>query len=101
VLTVTESACRALKGVLENAETQPGQFLRLVEEEGHYHLTLGVEQEGDQVVKHEGETVLLIDPETSAGLEGLCLDLQQTPGGPRLAFIPKEEQEEQEEESLS
>lgn len=90
MLTVTEDARRALKTILENAETQPGQTLRLVEDQGNYGLTLDTKQEGDQVVEHEGVIVLLIGPELKAQLESVILDLQSTPQGPRLAFIPKQ-----------
>ncbi len=91
MLAVTEGAREALKTILDSTETQPEQSLRLVEEEGKYQLTLDAEQEGDQVVEHEGETVLLIDQEVRTELETVVLDLQDSPEGPQLAFVPKEE----------
>jgi len=91
MLTVTDDARKALKSVLDNAETQAEQALRLVEEEGKYQLTLDTEREGDQVVEHEEATVLLVGTEIKAQLESTVLDLQDTPQGPRLAFVPKEE----------
>jgi len=42
-------------------------------------------------VEHEGETVLLVGTEIKAQLESTVLDLQDTPQGPQLAFVPKEE----------
>lgn len=89
MLTVTERARKRLKNILNDKETQPGQSLRLVEEQGKHRLTVGVEQEDDQVVEHEGESVLLIDADTRAQLESLVLDLRDTPEGPQLAFAPK------------
>jgi Fe-S cluster assembly iron-binding protein IscA len=91
MLTVTENARTVLKEILENAEAQPEQSLRLIEEEGNYGLALDTKQEGDQVVEHEGTTVLLVGAEIKTELEDIVLDLQDTPGGPRLAFVPKEE----------
>ena len=91
MLTVTESARKALKNMLDSAEAQPEQSLRLVEEQGNYGLTLDTKREDDQVVEHEGATVLLVGADVKTQLESVVLDLQDTPGGPRLAFVPKEE----------
>ncbi|MFQ5796108.1 MAG: hypothetical protein ACE5JP_13810, partial [Candidatus Bipolaricaulia bacterium] len=78
MLTVTQSARKALKKIFDNAETQTGQSLRLMEEQGEYQLTLDTERQDDQVVEHDGETVLLVDANTRAQLEGFVLDLQDT-----------------------
>jgi len=91
MLSVTENARKALQEILKNAEAQPEQSLRLVEDEGSYGLTLDTEQDGDQVVEHEGATVLLVGAEIKEGLAGIVLDLQDTPEGPRLTFVPKAE----------
>lgn len=93
MLTVTESACQALKSILESTEPQPEQSLRLVEDQGDYRLTLDTEREGDQVVEHAGETVLLVESEVRTELESIVLDLQDTPQGPQLAFVPKGEEQ--------
>ncbi|MFQ6116734.1 MAG: hypothetical protein ACE5LQ_00550, partial [Candidatus Bipolaricaulia bacterium] len=82
MLTVTDDARKALKNVLDNAEAQPGQSLRLMEEQGKYRLTLDTKREGDQVVEHEEATVLLVGTEIKAQLESTVLDLQDTPQGP-------------------
>lgn len=91
MVTITESARKALKNILDAEETQPGQSLRLVEEQGKHRLTVGIEQEGDQVVEHKGETVLLIGPDIGSQLESFVLDLWDTPEGSRLAITPKKE----------
>lgn len=91
MLTVTESARKALKNVLDNTETQPEQSLRLIEEQGNYQITLDTKREGDQVVEHDEATVLLVGEDTGAQLKDAVLDLQDTAEGPRLTFVPKEE----------
>ncbi|MFQ5797034.1 MAG: hypothetical protein ACE5JP_18605 [Candidatus Bipolaricaulia bacterium] len=65
------------------------------EQQGYYTLTLDTEQKDDQVVEHDGETVLLVDEDTQAQLEGFVLDFHNAPGGSRLTFLPKEQGQEQ------
>ncbi|MFQ5793737.1 MAG: adhesin [Candidatus Bipolaricaulia bacterium] len=92
-MTVTKSAREELKKILDNTETQPEQSLRLVEDQGYYTLVLDTEQQDDQVVEHDGTTVLLVDADIKAQLEGVVLDLQDTSEGPQLIFLPKEQEQ--------
>ena len=43
-------------------------------------------QDGDEVVRHEGENVLLVDVEMSRRFDGAVLDCLDTPAGPRLCI---------------
>ena len=86
-LTVTEKATEALKGLLETHEHEPEQVLRLIsDEEGNHGLQLDVPKEEDQVVEHDGETVMVIDPALSDDLTGNVLDLKETPSGANLTI---------------
>ncbi|MFN3974641.1 MAG: hypothetical protein ACK4K2_05135 [Dehalococcoidia bacterium] len=87
MLTVTERASRELKQVLDNVEREANQCLRLITDpQGNFRLTLDVERENDQVVKHEDEAVLLIEHGISQHLEGAVLDVEDTPAGPALVI---------------
>lgn len=50
-------------------------------------LTLDAPGESDEVVLHQGRSVLLLDAATSMLLEGLTLDLVETPEGARLGLL--------------
>jgi len=61
--------------------------LRLVVSEPQaFSLLLDKEQEGDQVVEHEGAKVLLVGQELSQALEGVTVDCQETTEGTRLTI---------------
>lgn len=87
MLEVTQRAAEELKQVLDSAPHEEGQCLRLVTDaQGNFRLTLDREREGDQVVRLGEEPVLLIDPVLSAGLDGVTLDMEETPQGPMLVL---------------
>ena len=87
MLQVTERASQELSQVLGQVEKQPEQTLRLVSDpQAGYRLTLDVEQEGDQVVEHQGSTVLVLSSDLARDLEGAVLDVQETPAGPALTI---------------
>ena len=91
MLTVTESAKAELKRVSSQVQDQPDIVLRLVGDElGQLSLVADVEKEGDQVIKHEEVTVLVVDEQLSAALEGVGVDCQDTEAGPRLVLFKKQ-----------
>ena len=51
---------------------------------GQLGLVLGKEGYGDQVVEHEGAKVLLVAPELAPVVDGVTLEVQDTPDGPKL-----------------
>jgi len=94
MLTVTESARAELKRVSSQVQDQPDSVLRLVGDElGQLSLVADVEKEGDQVIKHEETTVLVIDEQLSAALEGVGVDCQDTEAGPRLVLFKNQPEE--------
>lgn len=50
---------------------------------------LDKEAEGDQVVEHEGAKALLVAPDLAPMVEGITLDVRETPEGPRLVMSKK------------
>jgi Fe-S cluster assembly iron-binding protein IscA len=87
MLTVTETAKQLLKETLREHSDDPEISIRLsLGEEGQFGIALDVESEGDQVVEHDGDKVLLIGSNISTVLEGRTLDVQDTEEGPRLVI---------------
>ena len=81
-LNVTQQAAAALKQYLESQDREENQVLRLVSDrEGNHSFTLDTPNPGDQVVEHQGETVMVIEPEISEDLTDNVLDLTETPTG--------------------
>jgi len=85
MLAVTERAKQELKKILSAHVDYPMAGLRLSKSEpDRFTLTIDVEEPGDQVVKHEGSKVLLVDKELASALQGTIIDIEDTPEGPRL-----------------
>jgi len=87
MLTVTENAKQHLKNMLLAHSDDPEMGVRLMlEPQGRLALVLGEEELGDQVVEHEGAKALLVAPELAPVVEGITLDVQDTPEGPKLVM---------------
>jgi Fe-S cluster assembly iron-binding protein IscA len=85
MLTVTEGAKQLLKETLREHSDDPETGIRLsVNEGGQFGIALDTESEGDQVVEHDGDKVLLVAPELSTVLEGKTLDVRDTEEGKEL-----------------
>lgn len=88
MITVTEGA----RGLFLDVEHPEGTVLRLdpvvdsdTGEQG-IGISAGEPQAGDQVVEHEGESLLHIAAPVSEALDGSTLDLVETPEGPGLGL---------------
>jgi Fe-S cluster assembly iron-binding protein IscA len=87
MLKVTESAKQLLKETLTAHSDDPEIGLRLsLKPPGQFGIVLDREAEGDQVVEHEGAKALLVAPELGSVVEGVTLDVQDTPEGPKLVI---------------
>ncbi len=100
MITVTSEAKEILYEVLEQAKEQSGVTdqdvaIRLAPDvsaanadTGQVQLDLMLDrpQEGDQVVEHNGQKVLVVDESTADLLEGVTLDAVDTPDGRRLSI---------------
>lgn len=86
MIGVTERAKEVLKELLADKVDYPGAGLRLTDDtdSGHLVLKIDVEEPGDQVVKHEGSKVLLVEDRLSSSLDGTVIDIEDTPDGPQL-----------------
>ena len=87
MLTVTESAKQLLKETLTAHSDDPEVGIRLsFKPPGQFGIALDREAEGDQVVEHEGAKALLVAPELAPVVEGITLDVKDTPEGPKLVM---------------
>ena len=88
MVMVTERAKEELGNILASAgASDPEVGLRLTPTApGQFSLTTDNEREADQVVEHGGSKVLLIGTELTESLEGVTIDCQDSPEGPRLVM---------------
>lgn len=86
MLTVTERAAERLRESIEATDIAEDQTLRLVQTDAGLELAIDEEREGDQVVQSAGRTVLVIDPEVGALVDGATLDAVEGPQGARLVL---------------
>jgi len=87
MLTVTEEAKKELKEKLLANTDDPELALRLKGGPGgQLGLVLDREAPGDYVVEHEEAKVLLIGEELADVVEGVTLDVQDTPEGSKLVI---------------
>ena len=87
MLTVTEGAKQLLKGILTSHSDDPEVAVRLsFNPPSEFGIVLDREAEGDQVVEHQGSKVLLVASELVPVVEGITLDVQDTPEGPKLTM---------------
>lgn len=90
MITVTEGA----RELFHNVEHPEGTVLRLdpvTDEktgETQVGIAAGEPQPGDQVIEHEGESLLHIAAPVSEALDGSVMDLVETPEGPGLGITP-------------
>lgn len=103
MINVTTEAKELLHDMLNQAEEQSGEHadlgIRLAPtavtgeaeqasegQEVGLGLVLDHAQEGDQVVEHNGRTVLMVDQSIGDLLDGVTLDVVETPDGRRLTI---------------
>jgi len=87
MIGATERAKQELKRIL-NANTDEAEAcLRLTaNNQGQLALAIDVERQGDQVVEHEDSKVLLVEKELADTLQGITIDVEDTPEGTRLVI---------------
>lgn len=85
MIVVTDQARTELKKLLSDNSEGEGSLLRLTaNDEGQLGLIIDSEQPGDDTVEHEGTKVFAIEKELAGHLDGVTLDVEDTPEGPML-----------------
>ena len=95
MLNVTENAAKTLHETLQENRTEETQVLRLTSSQDGLGLALDTEQEGDQIVEHEQEKVLVVAPAIAEALTGATFDAVDTPEGKRLVLQSPDGQSQQ------
>ena len=84
---VTERATAALKVLLDNQVHEPEEYIRiLMDSEGNLRLKLARAIMGDQVVEHQGCTVMVVARAVCDALDGLTIDADGLPRGKIFNF---------------
>jgi Fe-S cluster assembly iron-binding protein IscA len=85
MIVITEQARAELKKLLTDNQAEDGALLRLTaSDEGQLGLVIDSEQAGDDTVEYEGAKVFAIESKLAGRLDGVTLDVEDTPEGPML-----------------
>jgi len=90
MVNVTDSARQELKKILLDNVDMPQARLRLVNrEEGELGLGIDIEMPGDELVEYEGMPVLVVERELADNLNGVTIDVDETPEGAELVIYQR------------
>ena len=85
MVSVTERARLELKRLLEASADMPQSRLRLMDRgEGNLGLGIDIEFPGDELVRYDGSTVLVVEHGLARSLRGITLDVDDTATGPEI-----------------
>ena len=85
MIGVTERARQELKRILTANTDKSEACLRLTaDDQGQLGLAIDVERDGDQAVEHEDSKVLLVEKNLADTLQGITIDVEDTPEGAKL-----------------
>ncbi len=96
-MIVTKTAKDELKRMVEARVMPEGKFFRLATPptwtlEGDFGIVLDEERSGDNTVEHNGQIVLLIDPDLARQLINATFDFTLSPQGPRFKLDVKQQE---------
>ena len=87
MIGITERAKRELRKLLFDKVDMPQARLRLTSgDQGQIGLGIDIELPGDNVVEFQGSRVLVVESGLASRLEGIILDVDDTPQGPILVL---------------
>ena len=90
MLVITESARQELRKILSSSVDNSYAHLRLMDRgKGRLGLGIDIEAPGDQIIEHQGNKIMLIEPELANNLKGITLDVDNTPQGAELVLSEK------------
>jgi Fe-S cluster assembly iron-binding protein IscA len=85
VIEVTDRAKDELKRLLVASVDWPGARLRLLDRgQGKLGLGIDIEKKDDRVVEYEGEVLLIVEAGLASRLNGVAIDVDNTPAGVEL-----------------
>ena len=87
MIEISERARQELKDILESNTDEAGACLRLIAaDQGQLGLAIDMERQGDQVVEHEDQKLLVVEKDLADSLQGITMDVQDSPEGSRLVI---------------
>jgi len=87
MIKITERAKQVLKKILNAHVDLPQGRLRLMDRgQGKLGLGIDIEMPGDELVKHDGSTVLVIERGLITNLNGVILDVEDSAKGSGLVI---------------
>jgi Fe-S cluster assembly iron-binding protein IscA len=87
MFNITDRAKRELKKLLETSVEMPQARLRLCDRGGgELGLGIDIEEKDDSVIQYEGSRILVISSRLIPRLNGITLDIDETPCGPQLVL---------------
>ncbi|MBN1375785.1 MAG: hypothetical protein JXA01_06495 [Dehalococcoidia bacterium] len=85
MINITDDAKKELKKMLSENAPDPSVLLRLAaNEQGQLGLVMDKQMEGDSVLEYEGTKLMVIEDQLAVHLEGISLEVENTPEGPSL-----------------
>jgi len=87
MINITERAKQALRKILTASTDMPQGRLRLMDRgQGKLGLGVDIEMPGDEVVKYDGSTVLVVERGLAQSLKGVTLDVEDNIEGSELVI---------------
>lgn len=87
MINVTERAKQELKRILTDTVDMPQSRLRVIDRgQGNLGLGIDIEMPGDELMEHDGSTVLVVEHELAMRLSEVTLDVDDTDKEPELVM---------------
>ncbi len=87
MINITKRAKKALKRILTAHVDLPEGRLRLMDRgQGKLGLGVDIEMPGDELVKCDGSTVLVVERGLAANIKGITLDVEDSGNGSKLVI---------------
>ena len=87
MVNITGRARQELSRILLAKSDMPQARLRLIDRgQGQLGLGIDIEMPGDELVEHDGSPVLVVEHGLAVSLEGVTIDVDDTPQGFELVL---------------
>jgi hypothetical protein len=94
MLYVTDRALTALGAMRVASDAEESETILLyLEEDGSLGLALAELEEGDNVIEHEGQVVVIVAEDLARALDGMTLDVEVSENGEEVEFVIVDEDE--------
>ncbi len=96
MINITRRARQELKRILSSNVNMPQARLRLIDRgQGNLGLGIDIEMPGDELVKDDDSTLLVVEHGLAVGLKGVTIDVDDTPKGSELVMYYESKEHQQ------